>query len=192
MMNQNSRVTTVRFATVSIMCAISCILVLIITIPFPLFPAFRYDLADVPIMITTFAFGPVYGVAVTVIVSLIQAFILGQDGLMGFCMHVFATGAFVISSGLVYRHRKTKKNAVIALVIGTIVMTLMMCVLNLVLDPIFYGMPRKAVQALIPAILLFNFSKAGINSLITFLIYKRVSNLIHRAELKPTNSGKRK
>lgn len=184
-MKSNSRLYMVKLATVAMMAAISCVLVLIVTVPFPLFPAFRYDLADVPILITTFSFGPLYGLLLTLIVSLIQAFALGQDGLMGFCMHMFATGAFVICAGLIYQHKKTKKNAAIALIAGTLVMTAMMCVLNYVLDPLFYGMQQKAVVALmLPAIIPFNLSKAGINSLITFLIYKRISKLIHRAEDK--------
>ena len=67
--------------------------------------------------------------------------------------------------------------------LGTLAMTVLMCILNLVLDPIFWGTPREAVlRLLVPAIIPFNLSKAGINSLITFLIYKRVSKLIHRAE----------
>lgn len=102
---------------------------------------------------------------------------------MGFVMHLAATGGFALAAGLIYQRHKTKKVAVIALIVGCLVMTALMCVLNYVLDPIFWGLPKEAVAAMIvPAIIPFNLSKAGINSVVTFLIYKRISNLIHRAE----------
>ena len=48
------------------------------------------------------------------------------------------------------------------------------------------GMQKEAVAAMIlPAILPFNLSKAGINSIITFFIYKRISKLIHKAQGTP-------
>jgi len=182
MKKQNSRYYVAELSTMALLAAIACVLVLF-TIPFPLFPAFKYDFADIPIFIAAFSFGPVAGVLVTVVVSLIQAFGLGQDGLMGFMMHVLATGSFVIVAGCIYRHRKTRKSAVIALIAGVITMTVVMCAANYVLDPIFYGMPKEAVAKLIiPAVLPFNLSKAGINAFITFFVYKSISKLIHKAE----------
>ena len=44
-------------------------------------------------------------------------------------------------------------------------------------------MPKEAVAKLIiPAVLPFNLSKAGINAFITFFVYKSISKLIHKAE----------
>ena len=88
------------------MAAISCVLVLLIRIPFPPAPFLVYDPADVPIYITTFAFGPAAGVILTVIVSFIQAFMLGGDFVYGFVMHVFATGMFAVTAGLIYKHKQ--------------------------------------------------------------------------------------
>ncbi|MBQ1489660.1 MAG: ECF transporter S component [Eubacterium sp.] len=176
--------TRVEMTTLAMLTAISCILVFI-SFPFPAMPAFKYELADVPILIATFAFGPVAGITVTVIASFVQAFILGQDGLMGFTMHVLASGSLVLVAGIIYRggSRHTKKGAIIGLICGVITMTVVMCIANYVLDPIFYGMPKEAVAALIvPAVIPFNLSKAGINALVTFFVYKRISNLIHKAE----------
>ena len=169
--------------TLAMLTAISCVLVFI-NFPYPLMPAFKYELADVPILIATFSFGPAAGIIVTLIASFVQAFILGQDGLMGFTMHVLASGSFVLVAGLVYRggNRHTKKGAVIGLILGVITMTVVMCFANYILDPIFYGMPKEAVAKLIvPAVIPFNAMKAGINALVTFFVYKRISNLIHRA-----------
>lgn len=184
-MKRNSRYYHVELATIAMLTAIACVLVMIY-LPYPLMPAFKYDLADIPIFIATFAFGPVAGLIVTLLASFIEAFIMGQDSWIGFVMHVFATGSFVIVAGLIYRHKKTKRNAVIALVAGVITMTIVMCIANYIMDPL-YGIQRQAVVALLlPAIIPFNLSKAGINALLTFLIYKRISKLIHRAE-EPDN-----
>ena len=170
--------------TLAMLTAISCMLVFIY-LPFPLFPAFKYELADVPVLIATFAFGPLPGIIVTALASFVQAFVLGHDTWMGFTMHVLATGTFAVVSGIIYHRNKSRKTAVIGLICGTIAMAAVMCVANYVLDPIFYGMTREAVAKLVlPAILPFNLSKAGINSVVTFLIYKKISNIIHGSKKK--------
>lgn len=184
-MNNDSKQARVKMTTLAMLTAISCVLVFL-TIPYPLFPAFKYDLADIPILIATFSFGPLAGIIVTALASFVQAFILGQDNWIGFVMHMFATGSFVIVAGNIYRHNKTRKGAIIALAAGTVTMAVVMCAANYIMDPLFYGMQKEAVAALIlPAILPFNLSKAGINSIITFFIYKRISRLIRKAQGAP-------
>ena len=181
----NNRKQTVKLTTLAILTAISCALIMLITIPFPAFPAFKYDFADIPILIASFAYGPLSGIIVTALASAIQAFVLGQDGLMGFSMHMLSTGALILTAGIIYRKDRTKKGAIIGLIAGVIMMTVVMCFANYILDPIFYGMPKEAVAELIvPAIIPFNLSKAGLNAIITFFIYKRISGLIHKAEQK--------
>lgn len=179
----NKKFNTVRLAKLAMMVAISCVLVLLIRIPYPPAPFLVYDPADVPIYITTFAFGPIAGLTVTFVVSLIQAFVLGGDGVYGFIMHFFATGIFALIAGGLYRHKKSKKEAIIALVVGVIVITAVMCVANLIVTPLYMGTPREAVVAmLIPIIIPFNLLKSGINALITFLVYKRISRFLHKGE----------
>ena len=159
---------TVRLAKLAMMVAISCVLVVLIRIPFPPAPFLEYDPADVPIYITTFAFGPGAGLLVTLIVSVIQAFVLGGAGVYGFLMHMIATGLFVIVAGFMYRHKKTKKEAI-------------MCVFNYFITPLYMGVPTDAVLAMIPTVIIpFNILKAGINALITFFVYKRISGFLHK------------
>lgn len=161
--------------------AISLVLVMLVQIPFPPAPFLKYDPADVPIFIGTFAFGPVAGLLVTVVVSFIQAFPLGGDGIIGFAMHVFATGSFVLVAGNVYKRDKTKKGAVIALVCGIIVMTGSMLLWNIFVTPFYMGVPRSAVMGmLLPIILPFNLLKSGINAFITFITYKSIAKFLHR------------
>lgn len=177
----NNKMSTAKLAKLALMAAISCVLVLLIRIPFPPAPFLVYDPADIPIYITTFAFGPVSGLVLTIVVSFIQAFILGGDGVYGFIMHVLATGLFAIIAGNLYRHKKSKKEAVIALITGVIAMTAMMCVANYFITAMFMGVERSVIAAmLVPVIIPFNLLKGGINALVTFLIYKRISGFLHK------------
>ncbi len=178
-MNTNPR--TAKLTKLGMLGAISLVLMLLIRIPFPPAPFLVYDPADVPIFVAGFAFGPLAGLALTVIVSFIQAFILGGDGLIGFFMHVVSTGAFVLTAGLIYRRHKTKKVALLALLCGTIVMTISMAAWNLLITPHFLGVPVETVLGMMLTIIVpFNLLKAGINAAITFLTYKSIARFLHK------------
>lgn len=172
---------TVKLAKMAMLVAISLLLV---NIHFPIFPpiAFmEYDPADIPILIGTFAFGPAAGILITVVTALLQGFtVSAASGLYGILMHIIATGTYVLVAGFIYKFHKGKKSAVIALIAGTLAMTTIMVPANLTITPYFMGVPVDAVTALLPFIIAFNLIKAGVNGLITFLVYKRVSKFLHR------------
>ena len=86
----------------------------------------------------------------------------------------------LVASGI-YRRKHTKKGAILGLVCGSLAMGLVMMPANHFITPIFMGVPTEVLDALLlPGILPFNLIKAGINSLVTFLIYKTVSrHIIH-------------
>lgn len=178
-MNEN-KMTTAKLAKLAMMTAVSIVLVLLIRIPWPAAPFLEYDPADLPIYITAFAFGPYEGLIVTLIVCLIQAFGLGGSGLYGFIMHFIATGIVAVAIGTMYKRNKTKKTAIKALITGVIVTTVVMCIMNILVTPAFMGAPRSAVIAMIPTVIIpFNLVKTGVNSLLTFILYKRISGLLH-------------
>lgn len=179
----NVHAKTMKLAKMAMLVAISVVLVFIVHFPlFPAAPYLEYDPADIPIFIGTFAFGPLSGVVLTVLVSVIQGTTVSASGqIWGILMHIMATGSFAVVAGNLYKHRKDRKSAVIALVLGVLVMTAVMCAANLVITPIYSGMSRSAVAALIPPVILpFNLIKAGVNALITFFLYKRISPFLHK------------
>ena len=51
---------------------------------------------------------------------------------------------------------------------------------NLVITPLFMGVPRSVVVDLMPFIAAFNGIKAGINAIVTFVLYKRISGFLHK------------
>lgn len=174
---------TSTLAKLGILAAVSVVLVAIVH--FPLIPAaafLEYDPADIPILLGTFALGPAAGILLTLVASVIQGLtVSAASGWYGILMHVIATGTYVLVAGNIYKAHKTKKQAILALVCGTLAMTAVMIPANLFITPIFMGAPRSAVAAMLPtAIIPFNLLKAGINSVITFLLYKRVSPLLHK------------
>ncbi len=172
---------TTKLVKMGMLSAISLVLVLLIRIPFPPAPFLVYDPADIPILISGFAFGPLAGLMIAGVVSFLQAFALGGDGILGFLMHIIATGSFVIVSGLIYKKSHTRKGAVIALVLGSLVSIGFMIGWNLIITPIYMGVPRVAVIAMIiPVLLPFNLLKCVVNSLVTFILYKRISGYLHK------------
>lgn len=162
--------------------AISVVLVSIVR--FPIFPAvafLEYDPADIPIIIGTFAFGPIAGLMIVIITSILQGVtVSAASGLYGIIMHILATGAFVLVAGLLYKGNKSKREAVIALVAGVAAMTIVMVIANMIVTPLFTGWPLSAVMEVMPFIVAFNLLKAGVNSIITFFLYKRISPFLHR------------
>lgn len=173
---------TVKLAKMGMLVAISVVLVSIVRFPiFPSAPFLEYDPADIPILIGTFAFGPMAGLLLVVVTSIIQGTtVSATSGLYGIIMHILATGAFVLIAGNLYKGRKNKKEAVIALTAGVITMTIVMVLANMVVTPAFTGWPLSAVMKLMPFIVGFNLIKAGVNSVITFFLYKRISRFLHK------------
>ncbi len=186
------KLTTKNIVILALLIAISVVLVYLIHIPIiPSAPYLEYDPADIPILIGAFAFGPIAGIIITVIASGIQALTVSiQGGIYGFIMHIIATSTLVVVASTIYRVRHMRAGAVIGLVSGTLAMTGIMLVANHFITPFYTGMPTEAVDAiLLPAILPFNLIKAGINSTVTFLVYKTVSRYIIHGEKLGSKKG---
>lgn len=169
-------------AKMGMMAAIACVLGLFRFPILPMVPFLTYDFADIPIIISAFAFGPVAGLLITFVVSFIQAFLLGGDQLYGFIMHILASGSFVLVSSLIYKNHKTKKVAIISMAVATLVMIVLMGIANYFVTPYYYGgeAMKAVVVQLMPFILLFNLIKGVANSIITFVVYKRISPFLHK------------
>lgn len=177
-----------RMVKLGMLTALSIILVY--AIHFPIFPSatfLEYDMADVPILIGTFLYGPWWGLALTAMVSLLQWLLVSPQSLwVGAVMHFLATGSYVVAAGLIYQHKKSRGTALFGMALGALLQTLMMIPMNLIFTVHFFGVPREAVIALLPtAIIPFNAIKTVANSILTFLLYKRVAKLFEKDLVKP-------
>lgn len=146
--------------------------------PLPFFPPYlKYDPSEVPALIATFALGPLAGLAVEAIkallIGLLRSATLG--GPFGIFMNFLAGISLVGVAGAYYLVEHTKAGAIRSLVFGVLTMTGVMIVANIALTPVFFGIPRNQVLALVlPALLPFNLLKGAVSSLITYYVYKRI------------------
>jgi len=169
-----------KLATMAVFAALSIVLVLIVH--FPIFPAvgfLEYDPADIPILLATFMYGPVSGLVLTVVVSVLQGLTVSAlSGVYGIIMHIIATGAYFIAAGLIYKKVHNIKGAVFSLVAGTGARVLVMIPANLFITPYFMGVPVSMVVSLLGFIVAFNAIVAAANGIITFVIYKPLRKLL--------------
>lgn len=175
-----------KLASLSVLVAVSVVLTALVHFPiFPAVPFLEYDPADIPVIIAGFAFGPSAGLIITFAAAIIQGLtVSAQSGIYGILMHIIATSFLVVTSSVIYKVNKTKKVAVIALLCGISAMTLSMIPANLYITPYFMGVERSVVKGLLIYIIAFNLIKAGLNSAITFVIYKKISGILHRLDRK--------
>ena len=176
-LENTNRWSTKQLVTMALMCAIA---ILLSFIEFPLFPAasfLKLDISFVPSAVMGFAYGTGPGVLVGVACAVVHGIITGNW--VGCLMNIIACSAFVIPAAVIYKRNHTFKGAMIGLVVSIVCLVVAACIANLIIDPLFYGMPFDVVAGLIvPAILPFNIIKGIVISVLTGIVYKSVSNLI--------------
>ena len=168
---------TRQLVTMALLCAIG---VLLSFIEFPLLPGvtwLKYDASAMPAMVCGFAFGPAAGLAVGVVGAVIHGILMADFS--GAVMNILVVAGFILPAALVYRRSRTFKSGVVGLVLSAITATVMAILGNLVITPMWLGVPLDAVVAMIlPILTPFNLIKAGINAVLTLIVYKSISNLI--------------
>lgn len=167
-------------------------------LPFIAPPFYEIDLSEVPVLIGSFALGPLAGAAIELIKILLKLFLKGTTtAFVGDIANYVIGCALVVPAGLVYRRHKTKKQALAGMVLGTLLMTVLGCVINAyVLLPTYaaaFHMPLDTIiemgstvnrhiasvsSFVMIAVAPFNLIKGVIVSLITLLLYKHVSPIL--------------
>jgi riboflavin transporter FmnP len=162
---------TRKLTTLAVMSTISYVLMVVGRIPMVLF--LKYDPKDIVITFTGFLLGPLSALAVSVVVSFVEMFTVSDTGFIGLVMNILSTCAFSCTAAVIYQRKRTQSRAVIGLVAGTLLMTAVMLLWNCLITPLYLGVPRSEVVALlIPAFLPFNLIKGGLNATLTLLLYK--------------------
>lgn len=176
-LQNTNRWDTRQLVVMALMCAIS---VLLSFVEFAIFPAaawLKYDASFVPAMICGFAYGAGPGMSVGMISVVLHALMSGN--FWGAVMNALVVCGYVIPAALVYKFMRTWKGAIIGLVLSFVAAIALAIVGNLLVTPLYAGMPMEAVaDMIVPILLPFNIMKAALNSVITLAIYKAISNLI--------------
>lgn len=141
-----------------------------------------FDLKDSVMTVGAMLFGPVYGLAMSVIVGLIEFVTISSTGIYGLIMNVLASAVFVCVGSFIYSRKRTMTGALLGMLASVVSMTAVMMVANLIITPFYMGVSTSDVVQLIPTLLLpFNLTKGIFNASIVFLIYKPVSKAIRLA-----------
>ena len=177
------RMDTKKLVNIAVLMSLSFILM--ITIKFPMFlPFLIYEPGDIPLLIITFLYGPLPAIGATFILSIFMAVFTGLGGPFGAFMHFLATGVMVGVAGYIYRKYHTRKGAVIGLTFASLAMTVVMGFANILLNPIFYGIPYETtISMLLPGIIPFNLTKAFLNSGLTVFVYKKLADYLREKDL---------
>lgn len=188
-----------KLIKISLLSAIAFLL-MFIEFPLPIFPSFlKVDISDLPALIGAFALGPVAGVAIEFLKNILHLVFRNDSMGVGELANFLVGGILVFTSGIIYKRSKTKRNALISVIIGSIAMTIGAAILNyFVFLPLYetvLHLPVKAVVGMgtainhnvknlntfiIWAIIPYNLLKAMIVSVITLLMYKKISPILHK------------
>ena len=191
------------FRSIGMFSAIAAVL-MFFEFPLPFAPPFyELDFSEIPILIGTFAFGPVAGVLMEFVKILLKLFLKGTSTAFVGDLANFVIGcSFVLPASSVYIFRKSKKSAVLGCIIGTLVMTIFGTAFNAIyLLPAFsklYGMPldtilqmgakvnplvdsNSIISFVAACVAPMNLLKGTLVSVVTLFIYKPLSPIIKSA-----------
>ncbi len=145
-----------------------------------------YDPKDIIIAIGGFIYGPLSALAISAVVSLLEMITISATGPIGCAMNILSTCALVCPAAFIYKRRQTLRAAVLGLACGVLAATAVMLLWNYFLTPLYTGLPRESVAAmLLPLFLPYNLIKGGINAAVTMLAYKPLVLALRRGRMIP-------
>lgn len=195
----------------AIFSAISGVLMLM-EIPLFFAPGFyKLDISEMPVLICTFYLGPVAGVTAELLKVIVKLLIKGTSTAFVGDFANFVVGcSFILPASIIYPARPGKKTALVGMGVGTLVLTVFGSLFNgFYLIPKFavlFGMPMDAIVAMGTkvnaaitdvwtlvafAVVPFNLVKGVAVSALTFLLYKRISPILHKNDAKRAARSKK-
>ena len=177
-------------------------------IPVPFAPPFyKLDFAELPVLVGGFAMGPVPAMLIAVVKNLLKLLINGTSTFyVGEVANALGSMLLSVPAALIYRRHKTKKGAMAALAVSVVIAVIGAVFINCFLTIPTYAIAFGGMENIIAmgtavnpaitnlytfaifAIVPFNLLKCSLNALVTVLVYKRISVILH-AE-RPVNPGK--
>lgn len=190
------RMSTETMVRIAILAAISAVLFEVFEIPVVAF--YNLDFSGVPVLLAGFTMGPVNGLITLLIKDLLGAFFSKTSGI-GELADFLMLAAMLIPAVLIYERNRTRKTALIGMVVGTVAMTIAGVLLNyFVLIPayihlqnltpeIILGIAQKAVPAVDNFVELvlyitapFNVLKGVVLCAITYILYRYLAPILKK------------
>ena len=194
----DARTKVKKIAFIGLMGAVSAVLMLF-RFPIPFMPPFlSFDLSGLMEMLGGFMFGPMAAACIIVVKILLQLVMQGSFSLgTGELQNLILSCSYVLPALIIYHRNKSKKKAITGMAVSTIFVSVMAVFTNLYLiipfyvklfgmsmddiitmcrtvNPAMKNVTTMAVFGLLP----FNLIKYGVTSLVTFIVYKRLSRVI--------------
>ena len=199
-MRDEKLVKLIKISLLSVM----AFLLMYIELPLPIFPEFlKIDISDLPALLGAFALGPIAGVIIELVKNILHGLLAGKTAFVGELANFLVGSCLVLVSGYIYKVKKSKGGAIVALLIGVISMSIFAGILNyFVILPLYekvLGFPIAAVVGMgtkinhnikdlnsfiVWSIIPFNFIKGIVVSGVTLALYKRVSPMLHKENME--------
>ena len=193
----------VRLIKISLL-SVMAFLLMYIELPVPIFPEFlKFDISDLPALLGAFALGPIAGVIIELFKNILHGMLAGKTAFVGELANFLVGSSLILVSGYIYKVRKSKGGAIVALLIGVVCMSVFAGILNYFLILPLYesvlGFPVAAVVGMgtkinnkivdlnsfiIWSIIPFNFIKGILVSSVTLALYKSVSPILHKEHME--------
>lgn len=173
--------TASRIAKLALLTALAYVVTFL---EFPIFPAapfLQLDFSNVFVLLGGFLYGPLAAVIISLLKECLSLLDSGTN-FVGEIANFLINFAFYIVPTVVYRYKKGLKWVIPMLVIGTILQVAASLPVNRYINfPLFIGDgAASSFAALWWYIILFNLIKGAAVSLVTILLYKRVSWLFRK------------
>ena len=177
---------------IAILTAIASILFLI---EIPVVAFYRLDLSNLPVLLGTFSMGAVPGLIILLLKSVIGLLHSNSAGI-GELADFIMGAALIIPAAIIYHRNKTRKNAIIGMIIGTLCTAVAGVLVNkFIMIPFYMGAFHMDMDGILSfanvagidsewkLLLLitapFNLLKGVVLSVVTALIYKPLSPVLH-------------
>lgn len=197
-MTRTKKFTTKKIVMIGLLGALSAIL-MILEFPVPFVPPFiKMDFSELPIILGGYLMGPLAG-SFIIFLKIILNFIFHGTTTMGVgeVSNMLYSFCYMLPSVLLYKKLHTKSGAAISMTVGTLVTSFISIFTNFYFTfPSYaklYGISIDSIVAMgteinghitdlftmmVFCMLPFNLLKFGIVSLVTFLVYKRLHQLL--------------
>ena len=189
---KSSRFSVAVMTRIAILAAAASILFLI---EIPIVAFYKLDLSNIPVLLGAFSMGPLPGLVILAIKSLIGLLHSSSAG-VGELADFVMGAALVLPAALIYHQNKSRKNAIAGMAVGTLCMVVVGVLMNKwVMLPFYMGAFHMDMDGIIRAanvagvdsewklLLLvtgpFNLLKGVVLSIVTALIYKPLSPVLH-------------
>ena len=166
---QNDSATR-KLVILALLSAIGYVSMLFIKIPVISF--LSYEPKDIFLVLAGFLYGPAAALACCVVTGVLEL-LISSTGLIGMIMNIVASAAFACTASFIYKKRHDVTGALIGLVCSVGAMTVTMLLWNYLISPLYMGISRAEIVPMLTAMFLpFNLLKAGINAMLTLLLYR--------------------